>query len=270
MILNKFRTGSLFNLVKAFCLQLMALSLFSCNKTANINANKSYVGFTHVAYGVGPLSLTLDQIPLFSSIPFGATTGVDGNPYDTVTSRINYMLLYSGQLPDTTNLLQGNTAFQQGGRYSIFAYDSLDKRSISLIILQDNPPVYIDTFTSIRFMNFSPGSSIGIRMTYRRDYTVNDTILVQVRDTISIGPSLFVGSNPNPGQYTFINLVHVGWNHVFAFIDSITPAPDSSNYIRLDSLSFDSSRSYNVYLQGYRDSISPQQPKLKVRSDRVN
>ena len=43
MILSKFSSVSLAARLKTISLQLIALSLFSCNKTANINANKSFV-----------------------------------------------------------------------------------------------------------------------------------------------------------------------------------------------------------------------------------
>jgi hypothetical protein len=276
MIFNKFRLTSFCDKIKALCLQLLALSLFSCNKSANINANKSFVGLTHVAYGVGPISLTLDGTLLFTNpLAFGLTTGVDGNPYDTTISRISYMDIFLAQ--DSSMSVHGNAAFQQGNHYSIFFFDTLDSRSVSLIILQDNPPVYYDTITTFRFMNFSPGSSIGLKLIFTKDYYINDTILVSVRDTTIIGPSPFIGNNPNPVYYTFSQYVHIGMNQVFAFwdsanptIDSLNPALDSANFLRLDSLQFDSTKSYNVYLQGFLDSPNSLQNKLQIKSVRVN
>jgi hypothetical protein len=269
MILNKFSTGSLSHRLKALSLQLLAFSLFSCNKTANINANKAFAGLTHVAYGVGPLGLTIDGTPLFTTpLAFGLTTGMDGNPYDTTVSRISEMNIFLAQ--DTSMNVKGNTAFQQGSHYSIFFFDTLDPRSVSLIILQDNPPVRYDTFTNIRFMNFSPASSIGIKFIYTNDYFINDTFLISVRDTVNTAFSPFVGYNPNPAFYMFSTPVHIGTNQVFAFIDSINPNKDSSNYIRLDNLQFDSTRNYNVYLQGFLDSANSPQNKLQIKSVRLN
>jgi hypothetical protein len=276
MIFNKFRLIYFCNKIKALSLQLLALSLFSCNKSTNINSNKSFVGLTHVAYGVGPISLTLNGILLFNSpLSFGLTTGVDGNPYDTTISRISYMNIFLSQ--DTSLNIKGNAAFQQGSHYSIFFFDTLDSRSVSLIILQDNPPVRYDTLTTIRFMNFSPGSSIGLKLIYTKDNKINDSITIHVRDTTNIGLSSFVGYNPNPSIYTFNQNVHIGTNQIFAFtdssnprIDSANPSLDSANFIRLDSLQFDSTKSYNIYLQGFLDSPNSQQNKLKVRSVRVN
>jgi hypothetical protein len=276
MIFNKFRLISFCNEIKALSFQLLALSLFSCNKSANINSNKSYVALTHVAYGVGPLSLTLDGIPLFSNpLAFGLTTGIDGNPYDTTISRISYMNIFLSQ--DTSLSIKGNAAFQQGNHYSIFFFDTLNPGSVSLIIFQDNPPVIYDTFTTIRFMNFSPGSFIGIKLIYTKDFFINDTIPISVRDTIIVGPSSFIGYDQNPAHYTFNQYVHIGMNQVFAFwdsanptIDSLNPALDSANFLRLDSLQFDSTKSYNVYLQGFLDSSNSQQNKLQIKSVRVN
>jgi hypothetical protein len=276
MIFNKFGPLSFCNKLKALSFQLLALSLFSCNKSANINANKSFVGLTHVAYGVGPISLTINGTLLFSNpLAFGLTTGVDGNPYDTTVSRISDMNIFLAQ--DTSMSIHGNTAFQQGSHYSIFFYDTLDHNSVTLIILQDNPPIRYDTITTFRFLNFSPGSSIGLKLIYTKDYFINDTILVKVRDTTIVGFSPFVAYNPNPAIYTFNQIVHIGMNQVFAFtdssnprIDSTNPSLDSANFIRLDSLQFDSTKSYNVYLQGFLDSPSSQQNKLQIKSVRVN
>ena len=267
MILNKFRPVCLSNKIKTLFFQVLALSLFSCNKSANENANKSFIGLTHVAYGVGPVSMTINGTLLFSTpLAFGLTTGIDGNPYDTTVSRISEMNIFLAQDPNLS--LKGNAAFQQGSHYSAFFFDTLDSRSVGLIIFQDNPPISYDTVTTIRFVNFSPGSSLGIKLIYKNDYTI-DTFKISVRDTINIGPSTFVGYNPNPALYIFNHYVHIGMNQVFAFVDSANPTSDSSNFIRLDSLQFDSTQNYNVYLQGlFHDTTL--QNKLQVKSVRIN
>jgi len=158
MILNKFSGLSPSVRIKSLSLQLIVLSLFSCNKTSNINSNKSFVGLTHVAYNVGPISLTLNGKYLFpNSLSFGETTGYPGNPYDTTISQVSSMNIFLAQ--DTSANITGNAAFRQGAYYSIFFFDSLDNNSVSLIILQDNPSFRNDTFTNYRFMNFSPGDT---------------------------------------------------------------------------------------------------------------
>jgi hypothetical protein len=276
MILNKSKPDSLYCKMKTIGLQLLVLSLFSCNKSANSYANKSFVGLTHVAYGVGPLGMTMDGTPLFTTpLSFGLTTGVDGNPYDTTVSRVTDLNIFLAQ--DTSMNVHGNAAFQQGSHYSIFFFDSLDSRSVSLIILQDNPQIIYDTFTVIRFMNFSPGTSYGLKFIYTKDYYINDTFLISVRDTINTPLSPFVGYNPNPALYTFSQYVHIGVNQIFAYtdsvnprVDSVNPSLDSANFIRLDSLQFDSTKSYNVYLQGFRDSTGSQQNKFQIKSVRLN
>jgi hypothetical protein len=264
MILKKYMPISIFRRIRGLSLQLMALSLFSCNKTANINANNSFVALFHVAYGVGDLNMTFNQKPLFTTpIPFGQHTGdTTGNPYNTTTSRISEMNIFLAS--DSSVNVKGNAAFQQGTHYSVFFFDTLNPTTVSLIILQDNPPVRRDTLTSIRYINFSPDLSLGLRLVYKNDYTI-DTFHVVVRDTVNIGPEVFVGNNPTPGSYLFNNLVHIGINQVFAFVDS----GNSVKTFPLGNLQFDSTKSYNVYLQGFPDSSS-EQNKLKVKSVRVN
>jgi hypothetical protein len=269
MILNKSRPVFHSGNIKTFVLQLLALSLFSCNKSTTNQADKSFVGLTHVAYGLGPIGMSIDGIPLFSTpLSFGNTSGFDGNPYDTTISKVSDMNIFMAQ--DTSMNVHGNTAFQRGNHYSIFFFDTLDSRSVSLIILQDNPPIIYDTFTTIRFMNFSPGTSYGLKFIYKKDYYINDTFLISVRDTINTPLSPFVGYNPNPSFYTFSQYVHIGMNQVFAYTDSIYPSPDSSNFIKLDSLQFDSLKNYNIYLQGFRDSAGSSPNKFQIKSVRLN
>jgi hypothetical protein len=256
MILNKFSNRSLTHTLKVFSLQLLAVSLFSCNKSANINANKAYLSLTHVAYGVGPLNLVVDQsnnIPLFS-VPdsFGMVTGVPGDPYDTTTSRVNFMRLVLAK--DTSTLLQGNSAFQQQTRYSIFAFDStVNQQPLSLIIFQDNLPIRLDTIVNLRYLNFSPGPiPWGLKLINTR----ND--VPYYADTVLIGASYFVGYNPSPTSYGYYQ-VRIGKYQVFAYTDSTNPhvtqgpprVVDSSNFVNLGMLTIDSTRNYNIYIQGF-------------------
>jgi hypothetical protein len=258
MILNKFSRISTYHSLRSICLHVIALSLFSCTKTANSNANKTYIAVTHIAYGVGPLNITLGGDSLLPvPISFGTFSGTQGYPYDTATAGIQDLIIYQG----SDSLLSGNAAFQQATHYSLFIYDTLDRASLGLITLQDNPGGGTDTSTFIRYLNFVPGSSIGIKLIYIQD--------TSVKDTVTISPSLFVGYNPNPGAYLISHKVHLGGNQVFAFVDSARPAIDSSNFIRLDSLHFDLNKFYNIYLQVVFDSASLKN-KIQIRSIQLN
>jgi hypothetical protein len=243
MISNKFRPFSLSGKLKALSLQLLALSLFSCNKTSNINANKAFISLTHVAYGVDPLKISFDGKLLFpGTIAFGQTSGTFGNPYDTATSRIGELFLGTA---DSSTSKQGNASFLQQARYSIFAFDSSDRNTFNLLILQDNVPIRADTFTFIRYMNFSPGDSIwGLKLiNNRKDFPYS-------ADTVLIPSGSFVGFNINPSAYSF-TLIRSGNYNVFAFRDSSNPAINNSNFINLGNLQIDSLVNYNIYLQGF-------------------
>lgn len=244
MILNKFpeicggRSTSLM-------LLFLAINLFSCKKTANSNANKAYVNFTHVAYQTGPLSVTFNGSLLYTPpLAFGQTTGNSMSPYDTTTAGVHDMQVI---LNDTV-LISGNTALQQSSYYSAFVFDTLNTKTIGVIILQNSHGAGTDTTTYIRYMNFTPGSKIGIMVVFPRDTT--GKIKASKRDTVNTGLSYFVGYNPNPSIYGFIP-VHIGKNDIYAYADSAKPRPDSSNFIRMGSLQFDSTKNYNVYLQGF-------------------
>ncbi len=261
MILNKFSSVSFFRLRKVG-LQFLALSLFSCNKTANINANKSFVSVTHVAYGVGPLTVTANGTPFYSgTLSFSNTTGNSLNPYDTTTSRIADLSINE----NSSTLLSGNASFQQLGQYSIFIFDTLDRKSVGMIILQSNPTILTDTLTYIRFLNFSPGTLLGLKL-------INTRNLHYRTDTIVVAPSLFVGYDPNPANFDF-NTVRVGSYNVFAYADSSMPNQDpnhdSSNFKFMGLLKLDSMINYNVYLQGFADSASATD-SLQLKSFRVN
>ena len=253
MILNKFRhifrgrSGAL-------TLLFFAVNLFSCKKTANINANKAYVNVTHTAYRTGPLTMNFDGVQLFpDSLAFGETTINGTSPYDTTTAGVHDLQVVLNV--NDSVLISGNTALQQGAYYSMFVYDTLDTRTISVIIFQNSHGAGTDTTSYIRFLNFTPGSRIGIKVVYPRNTT--GKIKASYRDTVNIGPSNFVGYNPNPTIYGF-SPVHIGKNDIYAFVDSSRPyrdpsdpSKDSSNFIRMGSLTFDSTRNYNVYLQGF-------------------
>jgi hypothetical protein len=248
MIFNKFQLFADHFKPKALSIRLLAfclISFFSCNKTSNINGNKSFVALTHLAYGVGAIQLSLNGKPVFpDSLSFGKTTGYDGNPYDTTISQISLMKIYLAG--DTSVNVSGNAAFRQGGQYSIFFFDSLDYRSVSLIILQDNPTIRTDTFTYYRYMNFSPGDTLwGLKLINNRKDNP------YAADTVVIQPSLFVGFNNIPSAYPINNQIRSGNYKVFAFRDSSNPAPDRSNFDSLGNFQIDSMVNYNIYLQGF-------------------
>jgi hypothetical protein len=257
MILNKFNPISHFRLFKTFFLQLLALSLFSCNKTANSNGNKTYIGVTHVAYGVGPINITLNGDSLLPfPLPFDSTSGIPGNPYDTATAGILDLVVYAGG----NRLLGGNAAFQQGTRYSLFVFDtlnqSLNPSSIGVIVFQDFQGDNIGTY--YRYLNFTPGYTLGL-------------LLTNLIDTFTIGPVGFVGYNPLPTAYNFSALNYRSGNYgVRAFYDSANYNADSSNIQLLtDSLLLDSTKVYNIFLQGFfHDTTGPY--KLNLRSVRLN
>ncbi|HCL84512.1 MAG TPA: hypothetical protein DIC22_11085 [Chitinophagaceae bacterium] len=254
MILNKFRPVSYSRKLKALSLQLLAFSLFSCNKTADINANKAYVGLTHVAYGFGPLNVTLGVDSLLSvPLSFGQTSGNPGNPYDTATAGIRDLALYE----NSVKLINGYAAFQQGVHYSLFAYDSLDHQSLSLIILPDNQGVSMstDTITYFRYLNFSPGTSLGL-------------LLTNAKGTITISASRFVGYAPQPANYLF-NSIPIGNYGVYVFNDSANFTVSGPNIKPVDSLFLNSAVNYNIYLQGFYDSSSGTN-QLKLKSFPLN
>jgi hypothetical protein len=260
MTLNKFNRVSLAARLKTISLQVIALSLFSCNKTANINANKSYVALTHLAYNVGAIRITFNEKLLFlDTLSFGNTTGSAGNPYDTTISQVSLMNIFLAK--DTTSNISGNAAFRQSAKYSIFFFDSLDYRSGTLIILQDNPPLRTDTFTNYRYMNFSPGDvAWGLKLiNNRKDIPYKaDTVVI---DTLG-----FVGFKNNPSAYPF-SQIRSGNYKIFAFRDSSNPAPDRSNFDSLGNFQIDSLVNYNIYLQGFQgdtSSTSPNKFQLKL------
>ena len=238
MILNKFS-------IHLLQIWLLAFILFSCSKNADINGNKSYISVTHTAINVGPLNLKLNGIALFSTpITYGQTTGIDGNPYDTSTSGVRELQLFQGD----SLLLQGNTSFQQGAHYSMFFFNNPGISYVNTIVFQDNQGVRNDTFTNVRYLNFSPGSNLGIYMT-------NST------DTFSIQPSPFVGYNTRPTEYVFVR-IPIGSFGVRAFENDTT-------FIDVDSIRLDSAKNYNIYLQGYFDSTSNGN-NLHLKSVRLN
>jgi hypothetical protein len=256
MILNKFSSVSLSGRLKVLTLQLMSLSLFSCNKTANISANKAFVSFTHVAYGVGPLTLKINNSIVFSMVPYDSATG---HPYDTVTSQISNTSILEN---NNDSFLSGFSSFRQGAYYSIYIYDTLDRNTKSMLILQDNPPLNTDSTVSIRYLNFTPSSLIGLLLINKRQD------IPFAGDTIVISPANFVGVNPNPAAYTFRPIL-AGTYDVTAFTDSARPAPDSSNFRKMGSWTFDIISNYNFIMMGFGN-LDSGQYKLQFKPVALN
>lgn len=256
MILNKFRSISLVSRLKAISLQLIALSLFSCNKTANISANKAFVSFTHVAYGVGPLTLRINDSTVFSAIPYDSATGA---PYGTVVSQISNTSIFE----NTDSFLTGFSSFRQGAYYSIYIYDTLDKRSKSMIILQDNPPLNTDSTVSIRYMNFTPSSLIGLLLINTRKG------IPFTGDTTVISPEYFVGVDINPAAYKFRPILAGNYN-IIAFTDSSRPAPDTSNFRQMGNFTISIISNYNFNLMGFGNVDTTSQYKLQLKTVPLN
>ena len=256
MILNKFSIVSLSGRLKTLSLQLIALSLFSCNKTSNISANKAFVSFTHVAYQVGPLTLRINDSDVFTAIPYDSATG---HPYASVTSQVSNTSIFE----NSDSFLSGFSSFRQGAHYSIYIYDTLDARSKSMIILQDNPPLNSDTTVSVRYMNFTPSSSqIGLLLVNTRH-----GVVPVASDTMVISPEYFVGTDINPAAYTFRPLLAGNYN-VIAFTDSTRPAPDSSNFRQMGNWTFSITSNYNFLLMGFGNDTA--QYKLQFKPVALN
>jgi hypothetical protein len=238
MILNRFSNMHAPGRLMVLSFQLLAFSLFSCNKTSNVSANKAFVSFTHVAYNVDSLTLRIDGNTVFSSIPFDSATG---HPYATVTSKISNASIFE----NSDSFLTGFSSFRQGAYYSIYIYDTLDAKSKSMIILQDNPPLNSDTTISVRYMNFTPSSLIGLLLVNTRHGS-----LPTGSDTFVISPAYFVGENINPAVYTFQTLL-AGNYDVTAFTDSARPNPDNSNFRSMGNWSFSITSNYNFLLIGF-------------------
>ncbi len=255
MILNKFSSASLAARLKTICLQLIALSLFSCNKTANISANKAFVSFMHVAYHVEPLTLKINDSTLFLAIPYDSATG---HPYGTVTSQISNTSVFE----NNDSFLSGFSSFRQGAFYSIYVYDTLDRNSKSMIILQDNPPLNTDSTVSIRYMNFTPSSLIGLLLINKRQD------IPFAGDTIVISPAPFVGLNNNPAAYIFRPIL-AGIYDVFAFTDSTRAAPDSANIRFMGNFPFSITSNYNFILMGFGNDTAGQY-KLQFKPVALN
>lgn len=271
MILNKFSPSFFHGKKRPAGLWLLVFTVFACNKSSTINENKSYITVIHVAYGLGPVKVTVQGDSLSSgAVAFGQFSGyINGQndsaaKYDTVTAGVGNLELING----STVLAQGNSAFQQGAHYSMFVYDTINPVTTNpsparLFILQDNLTVRTDTFTYVRFMNFTPNSSLSFLLTDSINRKINDTATIPVVDTIRTPYLLYAGYNLNPGFYTFMR-VRLGHYKL-----QVTPNYlDSTAYIPLDSLRIDSLKIYNVYLQGYINDTGVN--KFQVKSIQLN
>jgi hypothetical protein len=206
----------------------------ACSKSAGVRENTAFVAITQTVPGISPLDILSDGTSVLggSLLGYGQTTGTAGNPYVQATAGVRLMKIIAG----TQTLNQGNTAFQQGYHYSLFVYDSLQNDSVKLFILQDNQAARTDTFTYVRFINFSPGTYLNL-------------VLTNQQDTIVTGFLPYAGNKQNTNFYPY-RTVHIGYYGVRAFVDTLY-----SNSFALDSFQIDFTKIYTGYLEGKGDSI---------------
>ena len=223
-----------------FCTSCLFLLNISCNKSSGVNENKAYVTVTHLAPGFSSLDVLYGGASILGGggLTYDQTSGDSLNPYILATAGVRALQITAGA--DT--VLQGNTAFQRGLHYSLFFYDTLKNDSLKMFILQDELQPRTDTFSLVRFINFSPGPSLNL-------------VLTSIRDTIATGFQVFAGAKLKPSYYKF-NLLHIGSYAARAYRDDV-------NFIPLDSLRVDSAKIYTIFLQGYADSSGEFGLKLK-------
>jgi hypothetical protein len=214
-------------------LLVLTLLLAACSKSSGVHENKAYVTVTHVAPGFGPLDILYDGNSILGGGPlsYGQTSGTPEDPYVEATAGVRQLQVTDG----TETALEGNTAFQQDQHYSVFTYDTLEHDSLKLFILQDNLQPRTDTFTYVRFINFSPGSYLNL-------------VLTNQQDTIVTGFQPFAGNRLSPSYYTF-RTIHIGSYGTRAFPDTVY-----AHSVPLDSVRIDSTRIYTLFLRGYVDS----------------
>jgi hypothetical protein len=232
----------------ALCLfiYLFLILAASCNKSSGINENKAFVTITHATPGGSPIDVLYNGNSILggNSLAYNQTTGSPGDPYIEATAGVRELQVTAGG----QTILQGNTAFQQGLHYSLFLYDTLKNDSMKMFILQDNLQIRTDTFTYVRFINFSPAYL--------------SLLITGNGDTIATGNLPYAGNKLDPSYYSF-RRVPIGNYAVRAFRDTVY-----ANSIPLDSLYIDSTKIYTVFLQGFADSSGDD--RLMVKSIRYN
>jgi hypothetical protein len=221
---------------------IWALLVISCSKSAGTRENKAFVTVTHTAPGSAPIDVFYDKVSILGGNPiaYDQTSGTPGSPYVEATAGVRQLQVTEG---DKT-VLSGNTAFQQGVHYSVFIYDTLTNDSLKMFILQDNLQSRVDTFTYVRFINFSPGTYFNL-------------VLTSKRDTVATGFQEYAGNKLNPSFYAF-RLLHIGNYAARVFQDTLF-----ANSVPLDSIRIDSTKIYTLFLQGFPGSVGAEGLMLK-------
>ena len=214
----------------------------ACNKSSKVHENKAFVTITNTSPGSSPIDVISDGSSILGGtiLSYNQTTGTPGKPYIQATAGVSQLAVTEGM----ETVLKGNTAFQQGLYYSLFVYDTLTNDSLKLFILQDNLQTRTDTFTYVRFINFSPGTFLNLLLT-------ND------KDTVGTGFMPYAGNKLNPTDY-YYQILRIGSYGVRAFRDTLY-----ANSVPLDSLQIDSTKIYTVFLQGFPDSTGKDSLMLK-------
>ena len=163
------------------------------------------------------------------SISYGSTSGSAlGNPYLTAIAGTHNLSM--GPNPSTL-YINGNVNLALNTYYSLFIYDTLQSGNLKSLILLDHLNHLDTTQSAVRFMNFCP------------DTVIFSLFLTNAADTFRLRDAPYVGTSPDPGNYSPFTYILHGYYNLAIVVDSVVIFNDSLNFI--------SGKSYNLFSRGF-------------------
>ncbi|MFI5153742.1 MAG: DUF4397 domain-containing protein [Chitinophagales bacterium] len=209
---------------------LIIFGCLGCAKNIDSVANKAFIMVANVAPNTQSMNVYFngENLTPTAALDFGSFSGSQGSPYLTAISGTHNITLG----PDiTTHYINGNVNLEQNAFYSLFIYDTLQAGNLKSLILFDHLNPLDTIYSAVRFMNFCP------------DTVIFSLLLTNAVDTIPLANAPYVGSSPDPNNYSPFRLIPYGIYNLAISVDSVV--------IFNDSLNFSSGKNYSLYSRGF-------------------
>jgi len=219
------------------CLAAMITGFGACEKNSEASSNKALIAITNAAPDSQPFNVYLGGVNLTSSgkIPYGLTTGSQGNPYLQGVAGVNN---FQVKADNNSPYVNGNVNFLINKNYSVFIFDTVQNGVLKSLLMQDNLTVPPTSNSGIRFLNFC--------------YDTVGLVPIIGTDTVGLYSIPYAGTIQDPSiASSFANFLS-GTYQMLIII--------GTNIVGIDSLNFIPGKNYTLF--SIPDSVSPGLPPV--------
>ena len=208
-----------------------------CEKNDQASSNKALMAVTNVAPDAKPFNIFLGGTNLTpgGKLPYGSTTGSQGNPYLTGVAGVNnFQAVPDSAAPYVT----GNINLLINNNYSVFIFDTVSAGQLKSLVMQDNLNAPATSNSGIRFLNFS-FDTVGL-------------VPIIGTDTLGLYSIPYAGTIEDPTAVSVFQNFLSGTYQIIIVI--------GTNIVGIDSISFSPGKNYTLF--SMPDSVDPTGPPV--------